>query len=128
MATCWSYTFLTKRKTFAQYRWCTYSWWQFTLIPVVIPSEMTYESVVSVPTEKYKYIGHTSPLIPQVAPTRLTLRGLLCMSYENVFTSCRRHPQDIPKSPRPRCVVMVSRMTDTQPYHTIETTLKQASS
>jgi hypothetical protein len=30
---------------------------------------------------------HTSPLIPQVAPMRLTLRGQCCIHHKNVFTS-----------------------------------------
>jgi hypothetical protein len=59
--------------------------------------------------------SHTSPLIHQVTPTRLTLCGQHCICYENVFTSCWRHPQDIPRSPHTRCVVMASCMIDTQP-------------
>jgi hypothetical protein len=55
-ATCRPYTFLTKRKAFAKYRWCKYSQWQFTLIPAAISSKMTYKSVVSVPIEKHIYI------------------------------------------------------------------------
>jgi hypothetical protein len=50
-----------------------------------------------------------------VAPVHLTLYGQCCKRYENVFTSYKRHPQDIPRSPRPRCVVVANRMTDTQP-------------
>jgi hypothetical protein len=45
----------------------------------------------------------------------LTLCGQHCIHYENVFTSCRRRPPNIPRSPRPRCAVMASRMTNTQP-------------
>jgi hypothetical protein len=40
----------------------------------------------------------------------------------------RKRPQDIPRSPRPRCMVIANRMTDTQPYRTIGSVLKQASS
>jgi hypothetical protein len=52
---------------------------------------------------------------PQVVLVRLTLYGQRCIRYENIFTYCRRHPQDIPRSPRPRCAIMDNRMTDTQP-------------
>jgi hypothetical protein len=64
MATCWPYTFLIKIKAFAKYRWRTYSQWQFTHIPVVISSEMTYGSVVSIPAKKYNIYDihhHLSP-------------------------------------------------------------------
>jgi hypothetical protein len=38
-----------------------------------------------------------------------------CIRYENIFTSSRWRLQDIPRSPRPKCTVVVSHMTDTQP-------------
>jgi hypothetical protein len=76
----------------------------------------TYSNVVSVPIENITYIyNHTSPLIPQVAPTGLTLHGQSRIHHEKVFTPCRRCPQNIPRSPCPRCVVVARRMTDTQP-------------
>jgi hypothetical protein len=88
MTKCQSYTFLAK-KSFVKYRWRTYNRWQFTLIPVVSSSGMTYANVVSVPTEKhnrYRY-NHTSPLIPQVTHVRLMLHEQCCICYKNVFTS-----------------------------------------
>jgi hypothetical protein len=63
MTTYRSYTFLTKN-TFAKYRWRTYSRCQFALNPVVISSDTTYESMVSVPVEKhiiYDIHHHLSP-------------------------------------------------------------------
>jgi hypothetical protein len=45
---------------------------------------------------------------------RLTLHGQRCIRYENIFMSYRRHPQDIIRSPHPRCAVMASHMADTQ--------------
>jgi hypothetical protein len=33
--------------------------------------------------------------------------------YENIFTSYRRRPQDIPMSPHPRCTIMANRTIDT---------------
>jgi hypothetical protein len=79
--------FLTKRKRGAKYRWCTCRWWQIALIPLVSSSGMTFANMVSVPTEEHNIPIHTSPLIPQVMPTRLTLRGHRCIRYKNVFTS-----------------------------------------
>jgi hypothetical protein len=78
-----------QKKSFVKYRWRTYNRWQFTLIPVVSSSGMTYANVVSVPTEKhnrYRY-NHTSPLIPQVTHVRLMLHEQRCICYKNVFTS-----------------------------------------
>jgi hypothetical protein len=84
--------------------------------PWLALSNMTYSDVVSVPVEKHRYIyNHISPLIPQVAHMCLTLHGQHYICYENVFTSCKRRPKDIPRSPRPRCTVMACHMTDTQP-------------
>jgi hypothetical protein len=51
---------------------------------------------------------------PQVAPMHLTLHRQCCIRYENIFMSCTRRPQDIPRSPHPRCMVMTNRMIDTQ--------------
>jgi hypothetical protein len=78
-----------QKKSFAKYRWHTYNRWQITLISVVSSSGMTYTNVVSIPAEEHnRYIyPHTSSLILQVAPVRLTLYGQHCMHYENVFTS-----------------------------------------
>jgi hypothetical protein len=92
-----------------------YSRWKIALILVVSCSSMSYANVVSVPVEKYRYVWHISPLIPQVVLTHLTLRGQHCIYYENVFTSRGRGPRDILRSPHPRCVVMASRMTNIQP-------------
>jgi hypothetical protein len=47
--------------------------------------------------------------------TRLTLRGQRFIRYENIFMSCRRCPQDIPRSSCLRCAVVASHMIDTQP-------------
>jgi hypothetical protein len=45
-------------------------------------------------------------------PTHLKLRGQRYIHYEDIFTSYRRHPQDISMSPHPRCAVMASRTID----------------
>jgi hypothetical protein len=51
--------------------------------------KLVYAIMVSVPVEKHNIHMHTSPVIPQVAPTHLTLRGQRCIRDKNVFTSCR---------------------------------------
>jgi hypothetical protein len=61
--------------------------------------------MVSVPTENDRYITFITTY-PQVMPIHLTLYGQRCIRYENIFTSCERGPQDIPRSPWPRCVAM----------------------
>jgi hypothetical protein len=104
-----------QKKKFAKCSLRTYSRWQIALILVVCSSSMTYTNMVSVPAEKHMYIWYTSPLILPVVPTCLTLRGQRCIHYKNVFTSCRRGLQDIPRPPRPRCAVVASCMIDMQP-------------
>jgi hypothetical protein len=90
--------------------------WQIALIPVV--SSKQYDLLKRgwhIYRKQNRYIyTHTSPLIPQVAHVCLTLHGQRCIRYENIFTSCRRHPQDIPRSPHPRCAIVASRTIDTQ--------------
>jgi hypothetical protein len=103
------------KEKIVKYSWHTCSRWQDTFILWLILHEVTYEIMVSVPIENMIDIYNlTSPLIPQVASMCLMLHGHRCIHYENVFTYCRRRPQDIPRSPCPRCMVMASCMIDTQ--------------
>jgi hypothetical protein len=102
------------QKEFAKYSWRMYSRWQIALISVVSSNCMIYANMISIPIKKYRYIWHTSSLILQAAHISLMLHGQYCIRYENVFTSCIRRPQDIPRSPCPRCAVMVSCMTNIQ--------------
>jgi hypothetical protein len=112
MMTCWSYPFLTKRKTFATYRWCTYNRWQIVLIPVVSSNDMTYENMVSVTIKNHnihmKYII-TYPLTSARAinATRIVLHTL----RERIHI-LRERPQDIPRSPLPRWAVTTSQTMD----------------
>jgi hypothetical protein len=41
------------KENIVNYRWCMCNWWQFTLIPVVSSSGMTYANVFSVPAQEY---------------------------------------------------------------------------
>jgi hypothetical protein len=104
-----------QKKKLTKYIWRTCSRWWIALIPLVNANGLTYVIVVSVPVENTTYIyNHTSSLIPQVALMRLMQHRQHCICYENVFTSCRRRPQNIPMSPHPRCTVVASRTIDAQ--------------
>jgi hypothetical protein len=89
MKICRSYPFLTKIKAFATHisgvriiGGTSHS------TPWLALTDLAYTIMVSVPTEEHNIHMHTSPLIPQVAPMRLTLHGQRCIRYKNVFTSC----------------------------------------
>jgi hypothetical protein len=104
-----------QKKAFAKYKWRTYNRWQLTLIPVVSSSSMTYANVVSVPAKEHnRYMTYitTYPLIG--ARTFNATRTALHMLREHIHV-LRKRPQDIPRSPLTRCVVVTSRMIDTQP-------------
>jgi hypothetical protein len=55
-------------KTFATYRWRTYSWCQFALIPVVSRKYTTYENMVSVPAKKHNIQDIYHYLSPKWCP------------------------------------------------------------
>jgi hypothetical protein len=102
MMTCWSYPFLTKRKTFATYRWCTYNRWQIILIPVVSSNDMTYENVVSVTTKKHNiHMKYIITYPPTSARAINAARTVLHTLRERIHV-LRERPQDIPRSPCPR--------------------------
>jgi hypothetical protein len=90
----WSYPFLTKRKAFSTYRWRTRSRWQFVLNPVVRSNDTTYP--------------------PSGAHMFNAVWTALHTSRERIHV-LRKRPQDIPSFPRPRCTVVASRTTNTQP-------------
>jgi hypothetical protein len=90
MTSCSSYLFLTKRKTFATYRWRMNSRWQFALNPVVSSSVWLTQTWLVYLQKGTIDIWHISILIPQVALVRLMLHGQRYIHYENVFTSWGR--------------------------------------
>jgi hypothetical protein len=76
-----------QKKFFVKYRWCTCNRWQFTLIPVVSSSGMTYANVVSVPAEEHnRYITYITTSPPS-GVVHLTLYGQRYIRYENIFMS-----------------------------------------
>jgi hypothetical protein len=123
-----SYMFLTKRKV-CQYIRRTYSRWWITLILVVSSSGMTYANVVSIPTEEHnRNIWHTSWLIPQVVPVRLTLHRQCRIHYENVFTSWGSdHKTSLGPHALGARSWLIAQWTR-NPYRTIGAVLKQTSS
>jgi hypothetical protein len=55
---------------------------------MVSSNNMTYETWLMYLQKSTIYIHtHTSPLIPQVAPTCLTVYVQRCIRYKNIFTS-----------------------------------------
>jgi hypothetical protein len=114
-----------QKQKLTKYRWCTCSQWQIALIHVVSSTGMTYANMVSVSVEKDNIHIHTSPLIPQVASTHLTLRGQHCIRYENVFTSWGSdHKTSLgPHTLGARSWLLAQRTHNL--YHTIGTVLKQ---
>jgi hypothetical protein len=102
-----------QKKNFAKYRLRTYNQWQIALIPVVSSSGMTYANVVSVPAEKHnRYMTYITAYPPSGA---CAFNAAALHTLREHIHVLRKRPQDIPRSPRPRCAVMTSRMMDTQP-------------
>jgi hypothetical protein len=78
-----------QKKRFAKYIWRTYSQWRSHSSPWSVLAKLVYAIMVSVPAEEHNiHIWYTSPLIPQVAHTCLTLCGQRCICHKDVFTSC----------------------------------------
>jgi hypothetical protein len=65
--------------------------------------------------QKTQNTQHMSPLIPQVVPTCLTMRGHPCICHKNVFTSCESDHK-----------VVTYRTTDVSLYRTIRTASSKA--
>jgi hypothetical protein len=86
-----------------------------TLIPVVSSSGMTYANMVSIPTEEHnRYMTYITNYPPSDADAFNAARPTLHTLQERIHV-LRKWPQDIPRSPCPRCAIMTSCTTDTQP-------------
>jgi hypothetical protein len=117
-----------QNKSFAKYRWCMYNRWQITLKHVVSSNGMTYANMVNIPPEEYnRYMTYITTYPPSGACVFNVARTAL-HTLQEYIPVLRKRPQDNPRSPRPRCAVMTSRMIDTQPNRTTGTILKKASS
>jgi hypothetical protein len=78
----------SRKEKFANYIRRTYNQWQSHSSPLSVLTKLVYAIMVSVPAEEHNIHIHTSPLIPQVAPTHLTMCGHRCIHHKNIFTSC----------------------------------------
>jgi hypothetical protein len=118
MKICRSYLFLTRKKAFATYRWRTHSRWQFALNPVVNSNNTIYGNVVSVPTEEhniYIYMHTYFTTYPPSGVRVFNAARTVLHTLRECIHDVRKRPQDIFRSPRPRCAVVASRTADTQP-------------
>jgi hypothetical protein len=78
----------SSKEKLAHYIRRTYNRWQSHSFPLSVLAKLVYAIMVSVPAEEHNiHIWHTSPLIPQVAPMRLTLCGQRCIRHKDIFTS-----------------------------------------
>jgi hypothetical protein len=68
---------------------------------------------------------HTSPLIPKVTPTCLTMCAQRCICHKNVFTFCGSCHKTLLGLYSPWYAVVTHRTTDCTLYHMIGTVLKQ---
>jgi hypothetical protein len=79
---------------------------------------MTYANVVSVPAKEHnRYMTYIIIYLPSGACAFDIVQTALHMLQERIQVLSKR-PQDILRSPRPRCAVVTSHTTDTQllPY------------
>jgi hypothetical protein len=71
--------------------------------------------VVSILAEKHNiHVSYITTYPPSDTRAFNATRTTLHMSQKRIHV-LRKRSQDIPRSPRPRCVVVTSRTTDTQP-------------
>jgi hypothetical protein len=105
----------SQKERIVQYIRRIYSRWHSHSFPYSVLTHLAYTLVVSVPVEEDNIHIHTSPSIPQVAPTRLTLRGQHCIRYKNVFTSCISDHKTFLGLHTPRYTVVTHRTMGMQP-------------
>jgi hypothetical protein len=102
-----------QKKRLTKYRWRAYSRWENTLIPIVSSNGMTYANVITVPTEEHnRYMTYTTTYPPCDVHAFNVARIALYTLRERIH-ALKKRPQDIPRSPCPRCVVMTNHTTDT---------------
>jgi hypothetical protein len=104
-----------QKKRFTKYIWRTYNRWQITLIPVVSSSSMTYANMFSVPAEEHnRYMIYITTYPPSGARVFNDVWTAL-HTFRECFHVLWKRPQDIHRSPRPRCAIMTSHTINTQP-------------
>jgi hypothetical protein len=83
--------------------------------PWSVLSDTTYGNIVSIPAEKNnRYMTYITTYTPSGARVFNVARTAMHTLRKRIHVLQKR-PQNIPTSPRPRCAIVVSRTTDTQP-------------
>jgi hypothetical protein len=111
-----------KKKSFTKYRWRTYSRWQIALILIVSSSGVALvlickimTNVISVPAEEHnRYMIYITTYPPSGARVFNDVWTAL-HTFRECFHVLWKRPQDIHRSPRPRCAIMTSHTINTQP-------------
>jgi hypothetical protein len=105
----------SSKEKLCQIIWRTYNRWQITLIPIVSSSGITYANVVSIPTKEHnRYMTYITTYPPSGAHAFNAARTVMHTLQEHIHV-LRKRPQDIPRSPRSRCVIVASHTIDIQP-------------
>jgi hypothetical protein len=104
-----------QRKTFTTYRWRTYNRWQFALNPMVSSNDMTYETWLAYLQKSIIYIYMIYIITyPSSGARALNAARIVLHTLRERIHVLRKRPQDIPRSPHPRCAVVTSHTIDTQ--------------
>jgi hypothetical protein len=104
-----------QKKSLTKYRWHTHNRWQIILIPVVSSTSMTYANIVSIPAEEHnRYMIYIIIYPSNKARIFNAAWTMLHTSREHIHV-LRKRPQNIPRSPCPKCAVVASRTIDAQP-------------
>jgi hypothetical protein len=83
--------------------------------PWSVLSDTTYGNIVSIPAEKHnRYMTYITTYTPSGARVFNAARTAMHTLQKRIHVLQKR-PQNIPTSPCPRCAIVASRTTDTQP-------------
>jgi hypothetical protein len=118
-AICRPYTFLIKRKSSPNIDGVRIVGGKVALIPVVSSKwyyilKHGYHTSRKYNTHSYIYMTYITTYHLSGARAFNAARTMLHTLWKCIHV-LRKRPQDIPRSPHPRCAVMASRMIDTQP-------------
>jgi hypothetical protein len=104
--------FLTKRKRVPNIYGIRLVGGKVALIPVVSSSGMTYTNVVSVLVEQHNRYMTYITTYPLSGAHAFNAAWIALHTLQECIHVLRERPQDIPRSPRPRCAVMTHYTTD----------------
>jgi hypothetical protein len=83
------------------------------LITVVSSRGMTYANMISILTEEHNVYMTYIITYPPCGTHAFNAARIVLHTLQECIHVSRKGPKDIPRSPRPRCTVMVNRMIDT---------------